>query len=56
MEILAKNSVNFREIYCAINDFKMVNTEKLLSKIIDEIYDNENLKYIGELNKNDLMF
>lgn len=56
MEILVKNNVNFREIYYAINNFKMVNTEKMLSDIINKISDNKNFKYIGELNKNDLMF
>jgi predicted regulator of amino acid metabolism with ACT domain len=56
MEISANNCVNFKEIYCAVNNFKMINTEKKLTEIFNKISDNKNLNYIGELNKNDVMF
>lgn len=56
MEILAENSVNFKAIYCAMNNFRIENAKNKLSEILNQISENKNINYIGELNKNDIMF
>ena len=56
MEILVNNCVNFKEIYCAMNNLRAENTKKIISEILSKFSENKNLNYIGELNKNDVMF
>ena len=55
MEILSNNCANFKDIYCAMNNFRAENTKKIISEIFEKFSENKSLNYIGELNKNDAM-
>ena len=56
MEILVNNNVNFQEIYNTMNNFRLNNAKKIIFETFDKISESKSLNYIGELNKNDVMF
>ncbi len=46
---------NFDKIYFLASNFKLINMEKLLSGVFDEMSQSPSVKYVGELNKTDIM-
>ena len=56
MEILLNDSEKMKDLYSLINDFRLENAQKIISEFIFENPANNNINYIGELNKNDAMF
>ena len=44
------------KLYSVVSNLKIANIEKVLSEMFEVKGDSPAVKYIGELNKNDLMF
>ncbi len=55
IRIISKNDLGSK-LLAVITSFQVSEIPKSLADIFDSISKNENLSYVGELNKNDLMF